>query len=148
MSTTQHQPAPDYGEPFKLPLRYDPESDWGWIRDADNATACLVRKPLDEREASEYRRIREDPMKDRAERIVACVNACAGMTDPAAEIQAMRRAIKNASHFAGIILHEAGKQWQATTPLPDVASIEAVAQQIEDELQPFIPKETRETKPQ
>lgn len=73
-----------------------------------------------------------------AARAVACVNACQGMTDPAAEIQAMREAINNASHFASCILTEAGRQWQATQPLPDIASIEAVAQQIQDELQPFI----------
>lgn len=53
------------------------------------------------------------------------------------ELKAMREAIKNANHFASIILAEAGKQWRATEPLPDVASIEAVAQQIKDELQPF-----------
>lgn len=55
-----------------------------------------------------------------------------------AEIEAMREAIKNASHFASCILTEAGRQWQATQPLPDIASIEAIAQQIQDELQRFI----------
>lgn len=51
---------------------------------------------MDEREVAEYRRLREDPMKDRAERIIKCVNATAGMQDPAAEIQAMRAAISEA----------------------------------------------------
>ena len=34
-------------------------------------------------------------------RIVQCVNACAGMTDPAAEIQAMREAIREAHEALG-----------------------------------------------
>lgn len=55
-----------------------------------------------------------------------------------AENAAMRAVIKNTSHFASCILTEAGRQWQATQPLPDIASIEAVAQQIQDELQRFI----------
>lgn len=55
------------------------------------------------------------------------------------QLQAMREAVKNTNHFASIILAEAGKQWLATEPLPDVASIEAVAQQIKDELKPFLP---------
>lgn len=38
-----------------------------------------------------------------AERVVQCVNACAGMSNPAAEIQAMRDAIKEA--------HEALRAW-------------------------------------
>lgn len=54
------------------------------------------------------------------------------------KIEEMREAIKNAAHFASCILIEAGKQWQATQPLPDAAVIEAVAQQIQDELQPFL----------
>lgn len=84
----------DYGEPFDLPLRYDPKSDWGWIRDANEHTACLARKSLDNREADEYRRIREDPMKRRAERIVSCVNACAGIEDPAEALRAAKEALK------------------------------------------------------
>jgi len=47
-------------------------------------------------------------------------------------------AIKNASHFASCILTEVGRQWQATQPLPGIVSIESVAQQIQDELQPLL----------
>lgn len=95
-TTLTQQPSPDYGEPFALPLHYDPESDWGFIREASNALACVVRRPLDERDFAEYRRTGNDPMEPRANRIVSCVNACAGMADPDAEIQAMRTAIKRA----------------------------------------------------
>lgn len=95
-TTPTQQLAPDHGEPFALPLYYDCESDWGFIREASNALACVVRRPLNEREFAEYRRTGNDPMEPRANRIVACVNACAGMIDPAAEIQAMRTAIKEA----------------------------------------------------
>lgn len=89
-TTPTQQLAPDHGEPFALPLHYDCESDWGFIREASNALACVVRRPLNEREFAEYRRTGNDPMEPRANRIVACVNACAGMADPAKEIQAMR----------------------------------------------------------
>lgn len=109
MSATQQ---PDYGEPWQHTTFRN------CIRDRHNTLRQI-----------------EDDLRDRSR---ICVNACAGMADPAAEIAAMREAIKNASHFAAHILTESGKQWQATEPLPDVASIEAVAQQIQDELQPFI----------
>jgi len=110
MSTTQ-----DYDEPWD----FDGEN---WITDVDNKEVLNL----------------DSIHSKNAKRLVACVNACAGMTDPAAEIQAMREAIRNASHFASCILTEAGRQWQATQPLPDIASIEAIAQQIQDELQRFI----------
>lgn len=64
--------------------------------------------------------------------------SCEQCNEAARKIEQMREAIKNAAHFASCILIEAGKQWQATQPLPDAAVIEAVAQQIQDELQPFL----------
>ena len=38
------------------------------------------------------------PTPELASRIVQCVNACQGMPDPAAEIQAMREVIREAAH--------------------------------------------------
>ena len=68
MSTT-----PDYGEPWD----FDGEN---WITDMANKEVLNL----------------DSIHSKNADRLVACVNACAGMADPAAEIQAMREAIKNA----------------------------------------------------
>lgn len=65
----EKKPAPDYGEPWK-------ESDFDEVR-ADNRI--------------KYYRVSPDRLK----RAVACVNACAGMNDTSAEIQAMQKAIKD-----------------------------------------------------
>lgn len=76
MSTT-----PDYGEPWR-------ESKiWDCITDREGI--ILVHT------ASEF----NDPFRTRA---ITCVNACAGMADPAAEIAAMREAIREA-HEAFIL---------------------------------------------
>jgi hypothetical protein len=39
-------------------------------------------------------------LQDHASRIVSCVNACAGMTDPAAEIAALRAALEPFAELA------------------------------------------------
>ena len=51
-----------------------------------------------------------------ANRAVACVNACACMADPAAEIQAMREAIREAHRFIRDIVknHECGDDTDAS----------------------------------
>lgn len=63
------------------------------------------------------------------DRIVACVNACAGMAAPEAEIQAMREAIKKAERFIHDIVtnHECG----------DITDASGLA--VLDKLQPFLP---------
>lgn len=63
----EKKPAPDYGEPWRDQI--------GCVRDRMNFFVSL-RSPAT------------------ADRVIACVNACAGMADPSAEIQAMRVAIK------------------------------------------------------
>ena len=63
--------APDFGEPWNL--------DTG---DDD----ILIRS-----------RFGQVVSTNTLERIVSCVNACAGMSDPAAEIQALREAVRAAS---------------------------------------------------
>lgn len=71
MTTTQ-QPAPDYGEPWQLTT--------------DFAFDIKIRGEL----AASFDKI------EHANRAISCVNACAGMADPAAEVQAMREAIEEA----------------------------------------------------
>jgi len=70
MTTTQ-QPTFDYGEPWG----FDGEN---WITDARNKEILNL-----------------DSIHSRnARRLIDCVNACIGMVDPAAEIQAMREAMR------------------------------------------------------
>lgn len=64
MNTT---PTPDYGEPWD----FDEEN---WVTDVDNIEVLNLDSIH-----SKY-----------ANRLVACVNACAGMADPSKEIEAMR----------------------------------------------------------
>lgn len=76
-TTPTQQSAPDHGEPWQLTT--------------DFAFDITVRGEL----AASFDKI------EHANRAIACVNACAGMADPAAEIQAMRTAIKEVfSSFA------------------------------------------------
>lgn len=71
--TLEKQPAPDFGEPWQNEL-----GDFEiYPRTGGDATAYA--------EGAKTR-----------DRVIACVNACAGMADPATEIQAMREAIKDA----------------------------------------------------
>jgi len=76
MSTTPETPTPDYGEPWKV------DSARG-VRHESGGVICY---PFGSREE-------EQKMADR---IVACVNACAGMTDPANEIQSLREKLRQA----------------------------------------------------
>ena len=95
MSTTnQQQPAPDYGEPWIYEEGAESDEEGWWHRYAMimnryNYMMCKDRQ-LD------------DNIVDKWHRIVACVNACAGMTDPAAEIQAMRRDLEQALMMVGV----------------------------------------------
>lgn len=69
-----------------------------------------------------------------ANRAVACVNACAGMTDPAAEIAVMREAIKEAaSHLSGFLGFHAD-----ALSLDQVKALSATL----DKLKPFLPDAT------
>ena len=43
-------------------------------------------------------------------RIVSCVNACAGMSDPAAEIQALRDAVKEARELLASLEYEGNEK--------------------------------------
>lgn len=76
MTTTQ-QPAPDYGEPWQLTT--------------DFAFDITIRGEL----AASFDKI------EHANRAISCVNACAGMADPAAEIQALADAASHLSGFLG-----------------------------------------------
>ena len=50
-----------------------------------------------------------------AARIVACVNACAGMTDPAAQIKALRDALEDAE----FLLRKCGNNWKEAGSMAD-----------------------------
>lgn len=81
-TTTQQQPAPDFGEPW--------QNELGDFEIYDRTSGDAVAYA-------------EDAKK--RDRVIVCVNACAGMADPAAEIQAMREAITQA-HQALKIIHD------------------------------------------
>ena len=99
----EKQPVPDYGEPWEY------TSFRNCIRDRHNVLRQI-----------------EDDLRDRSR---SCVNVGAGMVDPAAEIQAMREAIRVAHRFIRDIVknHECGDNTDA--------SGEAVLAK----LQPFLP---------
>lgn len=83
MNTPQ---TPDYGEPWKLtPIDQ---------HDALFLQLALIRTRYGVEVCDHYRKGTIRECDERGERIVACVNACAGMADPAKEIEAMREAIK------------------------------------------------------
>ena len=89
-------------ELWQHPLAYDPLSDWGYIRDGREHLIARVREfSLTMEEEREHRANRTDPTKERVERIVSCVNACAGIHEPedwmrknTAAIQAAREALE------------------------------------------------------
>ena len=79
------QPAPDLGEPWQ------------------NELGDFEIYPRTGGDAIAY----AEGAKTR-DRVIACVNACRGMTDPAAEIQALREAIKEA-HYALAYVYNHGE---------------------------------------
>jgi hypothetical protein len=85
MNTT-NTPAPDYGEPWRV------------MTHANGGVGTREARP-----------IIEDLRLSR--RAVPCVNACAGMTDPAAEIATMRDAINDTAAKLRYIINEADALW-------------------------------------
>ena len=67
--------------------------------------------------------------EDTARRIVACVNACAGMADPAAEIAELKRqrtALECATnHFPGAAKMVAHEGWQLVPVEPTIEMVQA-----------------------
>lgn len=88
MNTNTDKKAPDYGEPWKVE---NTETEL-WVS-VTNWTRYLGDIAC-EMGSNKHFSLQHWPA--RAQRIVQCVNACAGMTDPAAEFAAMREAIKEA----------------------------------------------------
>lgn len=80
-STTNNTPAPDHGEPWRV-MTY-----------ADGGVGTREARPI----------IEDLRLSHRA---VACVNACAGMADPAAEIASMREAIREAHGALSYLLSD------------------------------------------
>lgn len=69
--------APDFGEPWS-------DSEFRGMADCQDRNGTPI--------VCDFHFVHDE---HRA-RIVSCVNACAGMSDPAAEIQALREAVKEA----------------------------------------------------
>jgi hypothetical protein len=89
--------TPDYGEPWKEKAYNYTVGDTGdvdgviEIRTREELKVADTWNPSDENEAL-------------FSRAITCVNACAGMADPAAEIESMREAIREAaSHLSGFL---------------------------------------------
>ena len=81
MSTPTQQPAPDFGEPWLFEAGDIFTSKGDLVGDVYSGDGFI------------------DECDQRGERIVATMNACASMRDPAAEIQALRDAVKEAKAF-------------------------------------------------
>jgi len=117
--------APDYGEPWSKSTFYAAEeyTNLGTIRRRDIEDHAVV--------------FWCQPDPDTVERIIACVNACAGMPDPAAEIEAMREAMQ-AAYVA--LAHLKEKDWyNSDTRGPIVCLVDAVKTRAAlAKLEPFI----------
>jgi len=79
---------PDYGEPWTYSEGAESDEEGWWHRYA-MITNRYEHVMCKERQL-------DDNLVDEWNRIVSCINACAGMDDPAKEIAAMREAIKAA----------------------------------------------------
>lgn len=101
------RPAPDFGEPW-IEL-----ATWNHLQTVDGKTIVYDASDMNE------------PYRSRA---ITCVNACAGMADPAAEIQAMREAIK-----------EAHLQLTYASKLSAASVIHIHLHNAADKLKPFLP---------
>lgn len=101
-TTTEQKPVPDYGEPWH---EQEPPH------------------PISVRAGVYWLNPRQ------FNRIVSCVNACAGMADPAKEIQAMREAIKEIYIEADACADGA----------PDASSHDKLCLEIATKLKPFLP---------
>ena len=110
---TENKKVPDYGEPWWKSGQY------------------TVEPILD----------REGDAVDEDERAIQCVNACAGMTDPAVEIAAMREAVAatlalaewSARYPRGVIYSASNRQMDA-----ELIELEERAKAATAKLQPFI----------
>lgn len=85
MNTPQ---TPDYGEPWNQDQRVEMH-----IKDRSGNGIASFGASWNNIEDPEKLHKRQQGLRDRT---LACVNACAGMADPAAEIEAMREAIRDA----------------------------------------------------
>ena len=131
--------TPDYGEPWKEKAYNYTVGDTGdidgviEIRTREELKVADTWNPSDEKEAF-------------FSRAITCVNACAGMADPAAEIEAMREALREA-HDVFVNLSEYWNKDQNENAMADACwhtvetSYDALAK-----LEPFIPDATP-TKP-
>lgn len=85
-TTTEQQPAPDYGEPWRRVAH-----SWAESSLYDSQQNHLIVHSIDDcRTTEENQEQRESEQKVLLERIISCVNACAGMADPAKEIPELK----------------------------------------------------------
>ena len=119
-------PTPDYGEPWSIQEGHLSTS----LFDGEGVYFADIHEFVGEDSSVAWAK---------AERIIACVNACSKMADPAAEIAAMREAIKEAwiqmqyaeSSFAGLALRVC----------PNDSAVDSVLNRMTEaitKLQPFI----------
>lgn len=97
-------PTPDYGEPWE-----EQSDDEIFSRNGDEGTLAIAQGCV-------------------RERIIACVNACAGMANPAKDIAELREAIKEARRFIRDIVknHECSEY------------VDRDGEAVLEKLQPFI----------
>lgn len=128
--------TPDYGEPWKEKAYNYTVGDTGdvdgviEIRTREELKVASAWNPSDENEAL-------------FSRAIACVNACAGMADPAAEIESMRAAIREAHdslHKCSRVIGAPKTYEWADEDVCDAAYNSAQAALVK--LQPFLPDAT------
>lgn len=83
--------APDYGEPWQVHYPANPEE---WICTRDGLHADVVCDPPKDADKS------FELWPERRARIITCVNACAGLSDPAAHMAAMKEAFNELQNIA------------------------------------------------
>ena len=109
MNTNDNTPAPDYGEPWV--------DGFGLVFDY------------------EHKAIIETNTLEQSARIIACVNALAGVHDPAAHLAAMREAIKTLVNLCERAMAVIQSDYPDTADMDDfVTDFDCTRQ----ELQPFL----------
>jgi hypothetical protein len=117
-------PAPDYGEPWRTKENHLSTS----LYDGKGNYFADIHELVGQDSSIAW---------EKANRIVACVNACAGIPDPAAHMAAMREAIREA-HGALFRLSEEWKYQAKIGNVPDDRVEANLSTAALTKLQPFL----------